>query len=776
MRTGICEITYHYVKQFPSITLFAKAVRPHEADRPARTMKIRAYLALMVAAILVPVIVFSTISLNMLLKAERESALKGVRELARTSLVSIDRELTNAEAAIRMLATSTHLSKGEFAEFYEKARYADKVGATWTVLLDENGRLLLSTAAPYGTPLPETTSAERVAKVLEAGVPRISNLIRGAVTQQQLVVVDVPVTTTTGTRYVISQGFRVEHFTRVLTQVHAPAGWLSGVFDRNGMTIAQTAGSGTQQRGGARPDLREAISSGTVGVIRSTRDGDMRLYTVLERSALSGWTVAVGVPEAEIESAARGALTVSILGLFAAILCAGAAGLFFANRLSHSIRHAAQSAQALERGEDLGAPPASGVAEVDEVHAAIIAAGTVVNREKQSRQRAEDERARLFASEREARTIAEQQNRAKDEFLAMLGHELRNPLAAIVNATSVMGLKGIAPESAARAGEIIARQSGHLTRIVDDLLDVGRVHSGKILLERQNLRLDTLVENYVAGVRGSARGAQHAISVATEPAWVDADPTRIEQIIANLLDNAIKYTPAGGSIALAVRVDGGEVALSVCDSGIGIPPELMPHVFDLFVQGVRTLDRAQGGLGVGLALVRRLAAMHGGRVAAHSDGPGQGSCFELRLPRVDEGAALAAMMPAAPASSHLSVLVIEDNDDGREMMAMMLEAHDYRVITAVDGAEGLRLAEQRRPDVVLVDIGLPGIDGYEVARRLRANPATSMLRLVALTGYGLESDRARALAAGFDAHLVKPVDLALLMEVLEQAEASVNGA
>jgi signal transduction histidine kinase len=729
-------------------------------------MKIRVYLALMVAAILVPVILFSTISLNMLLKSEREAALKGVRETARISLVSIDRELTNSQSAVRMLGTSAYLASGDLRGFHKQARFSDKANATWTALLDESGQMLVNTAAPYGTPMPPPAAAARVAQVLEAGVPQISNLIRGAYTQELLVVVDVPVTTEAGKRYVISQGFRIEHFNRVLNQVNAPPGWLAGVFDRNGITIARNGPLAGEQQSETREDLREAIRSKTVGVIRGASNGDVRLYTVLERSALSGWTVAVGVAESEIESTARGALLVSALGLLACIGCAALAAVFFARRLSHSIRMAAQSAHALQGGETPGASTVSGVVEVDEVQAAIVAAAAVVASERKSRLLAEAEREKLFASEHAARTIAEQQNRAKDEFLAMLGHELRNPLAAIVNATSVMALKSMPAAATDRAREIIERQSGHLTRIVDDLLDVGRVHSGKILLERQKLRLDQLVRGCLATLASTGRTSMHVMSAALEPAWIDADPTRFEQIITNLLDNAIKYTPAGGSIAVSVRLEGEDVVLEVSDSGVGISSELMPYVFELFVQGQRALDRAQGGLGVGLALVKRLAAMHGARVAVRSAGPGRGSNFELRVQRAGEPEASVDTAPQLTSSRH-SVLLIEDNDDGREMMAMMLGAQDYRVTSAVDGYEGLRLAGESVPDVALIDIGLPGIDGYEVARRMRADPATREVRLIALTGYGQEADQRRALEAGFDAHLVKPVDLERLMELLE---------
>ncbi|MFB9245393.1 response regulator [Massilia antarctica] len=734
-------------------------------------MKIRAYLALMVAAILIPVILFSTISLNMLLKSEREAALKGVRETARISLVSIDRELTNTQSAVRMLAISPHLARGDLAGFYEQARFADKVGATWTALLDERGQQLINTAVPFGAALPGPDAAQRVAQVLEAGTPQISNLIRGVVTQALLVVVDVPVTTPEGMRYVIAQGFKIDHFNGVLTQVNAPPSWLAGVYDRNGMTIAQTHGGAASGRGDTRPDLREAIRNKTTGVIRNASDDNMKLYTVLERSALSGWTVAVGVPEAEIESAARRALMVSIAGLAAAVCCAALAAVFFARRLSRSIGQVARSAHALGGNGDLARADVSGVAEVDEVLAAIAAAAAVVNQEKQSRHAAETEREILFEREHEARTTAEQQNRAKDEFLAMLGHELRNPLAAIVNATSVLAHPGMPVAASERAREIITRQSGHLTRIVDDLLDMGRVHSGKILLERRALRLDQVIDNYMATLRASQRAARHELRVDVAPVWVDGDPTRLEQIVSNLLDNALKYTPAGGTISVSVKDEGADAVLCVSDSGIGIAPELMPYVFDLFVQGARPLDRAQGGLGVGLALVRQLALMHGGRVDVRSAGAGLGSSFELHLPRVQPPQSEVSVPAPAP-SSRQRVLLIEDNEDGRDMMAMMLEAQQYRVDTAVDGFDGLRQAGAARPDIALVDIGLPGIDGYEVARRMRADPATSTVRLIALTGYGQDSDRARALDAGFDAHLVKPVDMARLVAALENKQAA----
>jgi CheY-like chemotaxis protein len=329
-------------------------------------------------------------------------------------------------------------------------------------------------------------------------------------------------------------------------------------------------------------------------------------------------------------------------------------------------------------------------------------------------------------------------------------------------------------DSIDRARHVMKRQSQHLGRIVDDLLDVGRVHSGKVLLERRHLRLDQMVQNYIATLEQMGKAARHKISSHVDTAWVNADPTRIEQIIANLLDNAIKYTPAGGTIHVGVWIDGEDVVLNISDSGSGIGPDLLPYVFDLFVQGKRALDRAQGGLGVGLALVRRLAGMHGGTVTAASEGPGKGSTFEVRLPRVDAPPSV-AQRKVLPSASGQTELLVEDNQDGRVMMTIMLENHGYVVLAAEDGVSALELAAKEKPAIALIDIGLPGIDGFEVARRLRANPATREMRLIALTGYGQANDKKMAFAAGFDAHLVKPVDLHRLVEAME-GQATVEAA
>ena len=357
-------------------------------------------------------------------------------------------------------------------------------------------------------------------------------------------------------------------------------------------------------------------------------------------------------------------------------------------------------------------------------------------------------------------------NRAKDEFLAMLGHELRNPLGAISGAVRVLEHYKGANASVDRARDVIVRQSGHLGRLVDDLLDVGRVVTGKILLERESLDLAELARRTVATFTAAGKTQQHRLSIETAPAWTHVDGVRFEQILTNLLTNALKYTPAGGEIRVRVGIDGPHALLEVEDTGVGIHADLLPYIFDLFIQGERRLDRNQGGLGIGLTLVQRLVELHGGSIEAFSAGPGQGSRFRVRLaaipgPAADESPVTRVSKP----NVSRRVLVIEDNEDSRDMLRQLLEHAGHEVHDAGDGLQGIDAALRLEPDVALIDVGLPEIDGYEVARRIRAESRRDML-LVALTGYGLAEDRERALAAGFDLHLVKPIDFDRLFEVL----------
>jgi two-component system, sensor histidine kinase len=356
------------------------------------------------------------------------------------------------------------------------------------------------------------------------------------------------------------------------------------------------------------------------------------------------------------------------------------------------------------------------------------------------------------------RDRAVRDNRSKDEFVAMLAHELRNPLSAIHNAVAVLESTHAEGEAASRAHEVIARQVSHISRLIDDLLDVERVVSGKIRLNRTRLDVAGAVRRAVAIFTGDERLDRH-VTVTTEPAWVDGDAVRLDQVLTNILANAVKYTPAGAEIRVVVRGDGTDVVITIEDTGFGISPALLPSIFDMYMQADRTLDRARGGLGIGLTLVRRLVQLHGGSIVAASDGEGHGSTFSVRLPQVPSAACSPDPSPPPERFARSRrVLLIEDSADAREMLRMMLEFAGHVVYEAADGMRGLELLHTARPDVAIIDIGLPVIDGYEVARRIRAEPLGRRMLLLALTGYGSPGESAHSSAHGFDHHLVKPVD------------------
>jgi signal transduction histidine kinase len=732
-------------------------------------MKLRAYLALMVTAILVPVSLFSAIALNMLLRSEREAALRSVREAARATALAVDRELGNAETALRLLATSGHITEGNWEGFYRQAMVLDPARGTWIVVSDADGQQILNTLRPFGSPLPSMTYTERLQEDMRQGRLHVSNLRFGSVANRFSIVVALPVKAV-GKDHVISQVFSANYFNRAFAQRNLPPSWIVGISDRDGITIARSHNIAQFIGKQVKSDIVKAARDAGETTIRNISREGVDTYTVITRSALSGWIIAMGVPAQEIESAARRAVIVAGVGLLAALCIAAALATFFGRRLARSMAGAVRSAAALGRGE-LPDPGRSGVTEVDTLHAALAEAGAMLLHERESRALAESERARLLVSEQQARQFAEVQNKTKDEFLAMLGHELRNPLNAITAAISVMEAQGIGADKIERARLILRRQTRHLGRIIDDLLDLGRVMSGKIFLARQRLDLAEAVRENLHTLAATGTMQDRTVHIDTAPAWIDADPTRIEQIASNLLVNAFKYTPDGGRIDIDVRADGGEAVLSVRDSGIGMTQELMAGIFDVFVQGPAQLDRAQGGLGIGLALVRRLVTLHGGTVTAESPGPGQGSTFTVRLPLSAPPSGDEVKAPEARAPGRrLRVLLIEDNEDIRNTISTFLSGHGYQVSEAGDGIEGLCLALAGRPDVAVVDIGLPGLDGYELARRMRAEWGGGT-RLIALTGYGQAEDRQRALDAGFDIHLVKPVEPQQLIEEIARLTA-----
>jgi len=363
-------------------------------------------------------------------------------------------------------------------------------------------------------------------------------------------------------------------------------------------------------------------------------------------------------------------------------------------------------------------------------------------------------------------------DRRKDEFLALLAHELRNPLAPISNAVQVLSLAGAGDPALERATRIMERQVRHMTRLVDDLLDVSRIGHGRIELRREPVALTAIVAGALEASRPlvEERGHRLSVSLPPDPVHVFADPTRLEQVLQNLVNNAARYTPAGGRIEIAAEQVGGEAILRVRDDGTGIPPDMLARIFEPFAQLDRPLERSAGGLGMGLTLVRRLVALHGGRVEAHSEGLGRGSEFVVRLPALARpaGAGAPVRRLRVPLVRPLQILVVDDNVDAADSLAALLRMLGHEVRTVYDGSAAIEAAhDEPPPDVVLLDIGLPGLDGYEVAREIRGRRPDAAITLIALTGWGQDEDRRRSREAGFAHHLVKPVEPAVLRELLD---------
>jgi CheY-like chemotaxis protein len=367
-------------------------------------------------------------------------------------------------------------------------------------------------------------------------------------------------------------------------------------------------------------------------------------------------------------------------------------------------------------------------------------------------------------------------DRRKDEFLATLAHELRNPLAPIRNAVQLLRAEPSPRKELQLARDIIDRQLNQMVRLVDDLLDVSRITRGKLQLRTERIALADAVNSAIETSRPLIELAGHELTVSlpAEPILLEADLTRLAQVFSNLLNNAAKYTDRGGQIRLSAWREGSDVVVSVADTGIGVSAEQLPRIFEMFSQVTPALERTQGGLGIGLSLVRGLIEMHGGSIEARSDGVGRGSDFRVRLPvllEIPAGLSERCGAEATPAGVQCRVLVVDDNQDAAKSLALMLRALGHTCETAFDGAEALQVAERFRPEVALLDIGMPKFNGYEVARRLRAEPWGRGLMLIALTGWGQEEDKRLAREAGFDHHLTKPATMDELQRLIVSSAA-----
>ncbi|MEA3191697.1 MAG: hypothetical protein QOD26_30 [Betaproteobacteria bacterium] len=723
------------------------------------TERLRRRLFVLVAAAILPVAAVSGLALFVFTEKQREQAGQAGLEISRALSIAVDADLERAIAVLEVLAAAPALDGGDLQRFHAVMRrvLAANPDFVTVVLADPSGKALANARTPFGAQPRTLIEPESFERAVRSRAPTVGYLSR-APGGEFGIPVRVPVMRDGELRYVLTAAVKPDSIVDVVNRQRVPPDWVVSVFDGRNMRVARSRQHAENLGTPPAPSLKAMMQKPLDEAYGFTYalEGD-RIYTAFSRSRETRWTVAIGVPASLIDYGAWRSIAAYGTGLLLSIVLGVLAALAVGRRITRPMEQLRSAARALGRREPL-VPPVTPILEIRQVADALELAGD-------ERARGEAEREALLERAQAARATAEAANRAKDEFLALLGHELRNPLGAIMNAARLLEHQGVGAEDAARARGIISRQSEHLARLTDDLLDAGRAIMGKIVLELRAVDLAAAASQALATLRSSGRLGQHRASENLQSAWVQADPTRLEQIISNLVMNAVKYTPIGGSISVSVGKEAGDAVLRVADNGIGMRGELLARVFEPFVQGEPGLDRSAGGLGLGLTLVRQLAALHGGSARAESDGPGRGSTFTVRFPAIEPRPSALRAPATGPAAPGRDILIVEDNADARETLRRLLELQGHRVRVAAEGMAALETMRSAPPEVALVDIGLPGMDGYELARRVRAS-GTKRILLIALTGYGLAEDRRRTAEAGFDLHLVKPVDYEKLEEAL----------
>jgi signal transduction histidine kinase/CheY-like chemotaxis protein len=702
---------------------------------------------LVALAALVPVAILSCVLLVSTAQAQRERLYLTADGTVLAVMNAVDAELKSTIGILDALAASPRLARGDFERFQAEAEQLLARHPSWlNVVVADRERQVMNARIRPGDPLPPVAAAAGVEQVFRTGRPLIGKIMYAPVVGAYSFAVQVPVLREGKVEYVVTAVARPESLLELLDLRDIAQQGVISILDGDHRVIARSMNHANWVGKLASTQLLKLLSPGEKRGhgVTNTLEG-IPVYTVYRGSSYSGWSVAMGAPVSAVDAQMHDAYLLFGGAVAVSVMLGLAAALFVGRTIVRPMRDLEEQAALVGAGKAPGIPRST----LPEVRRVAVALGA-----------AHAERQAAFQREHEARVAAETASKAKDEFLAMLGHELRNPLAAITNASHLIDRRRdtLEPASAA-AASIISRQARHLARLTDDLLDAGRVILGKISLNRAPLDLAAVVRATIENLRGTGRFGNHQIDAALEPAWVFADATRLDQIVSNLLTNALKYTPDGGSITVNTSQEGASAVLTVADTGIGLEPELLPRVFDLFVQGERALDRAQGGLGIGLTLVRRLAELHGGAAEAASAGEGKGATFTMRLPAIEKPAAPAEVMVASPTAPGMDIALVEDNADARASLRMLLELEGHRVREADDGPSGAQLINGD-PSIAIafIDIGLPGMDGYGVARAVRAARGRE-IRLVAMSGYGAEQDLARGEQAGFDAYIVKPAEI-----------------
>jgi signal transduction histidine kinase/CheY-like chemotaxis protein len=740
-------------------------------NRVLRPTPLSRHLILLVVGMLLPMVGLTTAVVLRLANHERHGMTRRLVHSTRLLAANLDNEMWGTIRALKALAASENLADRRLAAFYGEARLVTQTQPSWVAvtLLSPSGEQLVNTFHPWGQKLPVTTDPESLRRVVETREPAVGNLRSNRPGVALSFVVRIPVVRGGALRYVLSAILAPQSLTDIVASELPPEEeWTRTIVDREGTIVAHTRNPERYVGHPSAASFLGHIQGAIEDVYQDEAMESAAGYVAFSRAAFCGWTAAVVVPSEAVEGPVRQSiLAIAAVGLVL-LLISGTGAVLLSGRLSRGFAAAAAAADDLAHGRQPHIEP-SAVTEV-------VRLGEALERSAELLGQRERERDEHLARAEAARADAETASRAKDEFLAMLGHELRNPLSPIVTALELLELRGQAPS---RELVIIGRQVQHMVRLIDDLLDVSRITRGKVHLEKQAVEIAAVVARALEMASPLLEQHQHrlAVDVPATGLEVYGDPDRLAQVAANLLTNAAKYTPPGGNIRVRGYVENNEIVLSVSDNGQGLSAELLPRVFNLFVQGPRTADRREGGLGVGLTLVRSLVAMHGGRVEAHSDGPGQGSTFVVRLPPLAQvqaaRAGTAEPVAAMPLRSGrpVRILVVDDNIDAADLLTELFARNGHDVVAAHDGPAALAALERFTPEVAVLDIGLPVMDGYELAARIRERLGAAAPAFVAVTGYGQDTDRARSREAGFHRHYVKPINLEALLAAVQQVAA-----
>ena len=707
-------------------------------------MRIRSHLLSLAFGIIVPITAFSVFLTTLLVEREQRTFAAGAIERLRSTMTAVDAQVQGQVTALNTLGSLRALDSDDLKAFAAEATRVLQAQWAWMniVLAYPDGRQAVNAAAPASIATqPYLSDREFAANVASTRQPIVGSMLTGPVLKTRGVRVAVPVIRDNEVKYILLAFIKPELFLTPIEQQRIGSGWVSGIVDANGYFIARIPPPPAEKAG--EPFLA-AIARAPEGWYRGRTTEGLDAYTAHITSSFTNWSMGLGIPAEEVLAEARRTAWVMGAGIAASLALASFLALWLGRRVAGPVASIARAAPGIATGSPVPLKGLESVAEVQTVAAALNEAAAAVR-----------ERQNLLEREKQA---LQEADRAKDEFIAMMSHELRNPIAALSSASRLLEMVDPQDAAARHAREVIARQTKHTARLIEDLLDTSRVVMGKAYLQFELFNLADATAALVETWRSSGRLAHDRITLDVSPVWIRADRSRVEQILSNLLDNALKFSPENSECRVGVAVDGVHAVLSVADQGTGLSAEMIARVFDLFVQGRQGLARKSGGMGIGLALVRRLTELQGGTVAVASEGEGRGATFSVRFPAATPPPASPALTMAPVPVSRRKVLLIDDNDDMRQMLASALSIQGHEVSEAADGLSGVRLAGELRPEVAIIDIGLPEVDGYEVARRLKTNAATRHIRLVALTGYGQQEDKQRAFEAGFDEHLTKPVD------------------